>query len=166
MADDQKGPKKKSKLKWIILFLILLIIGGGGAGGWFMFGDKLFGKGGEETTPQPETRTVQQAQLPPAAGLIVPLDPFVVNLSDPLGRRYIKITFQVELTDQAAADVLGQLMPKVKDNLIMLLSSKAYADIASHESKILLKTEVVERLNHILGGSRVSQVYITDMVIQ
>jgi flagellar FliL protein len=57
-------------------------------------------------------------------------------------------------------------MPKVRDAINLLLSSKTYADLATMESKILLKNEIVERLNQILGGSKVTRVYFTEIVIQ
>lgn len=162
--NEQKKPKKKSKRKWIVLILILLIIGGGGAAGWFLFGKKLMA--GEEKEEPAQQVKVVQALLPPSVGIVVPLDTLVVNLSDPLGRRYIRVAFEAELTDEAAVVALAQLMPKIKDSLIMLLASKTYADVASHENRLILKSEVVERLNQVFGGPRVMQVYITDMVIQ
>ena len=57
-------------------------------------------------------------------------------------------------------------MPKVKDALLLLLSSKTYDDLATLENKILLKKEIVERLTLVLGEQKVLRVYITEIVIQ
>ena len=90
----------------------------------------------------------------------------MVNLADPLGRRYIKLTVDVEVNSPEAAAELERSAPKVRDAVNMLLSSKSYADLAPSENKILLKSEIVERLNQILGGPKVARVYFVDMVIQ
>ena len=48
----------------------------------------------------------------------------------------------------------------------MLLSSKSYADLSPAENKLMLKNEIVDRLNQILGGPKVTRAFFTDMVIQ
>lgn len=157
--------KKRSKLKLLIILIIfLLILGGAGFAVWkFVLGGSFGGSGDEAAGEQ---KVVQKEEPLPESGHIVTLPAFLVNLSDPLGRRYIKATFEIELPDEKAVERLNSQMPRVRDSIIMLLSSKAYADIATPESKILLKTEVADRLNLILRGPKVMQVYITDMVIQ
>ena len=101
-----------------------------------------------------------------AAGELVSIPPLLVNLADPQGRRYLKLALDIEVKDKPAADQLNKNMAKVKDALLLLLSSKTYDDLASLESKILLKKEVVERLTLVLGEQKVLRVYITEIVIQ
>ncbi len=164
MADDDKGAKKSGKLKWIILLLILLLLlGGGGFVAWKFFLDK-------PDTESPQAQTEQSAgsggEVSPKDAQVVSLPTFLVNLADPLGRRYIKLTLDVELVNPAAGAQLEGAMPRVRDAIILLLSSKSYADLAPLENKLLLKNEIVTRLNQVLGGSKVLRVYFTDMVIQ
>ncbi len=168
MAEAIEGgqPKKKgSPLKWIILLLLLLLLGGGG---YFAYTHFIANK--EEPPAQEQAQAEQQnapgAPVSPEDAQIVSLTPFLVNLADPLGRRYLKLTVDVELINPDAAEQLKQSEAKVRDALILLLSSKTFSELASLESKILLKQEIVERLNLVLGGSKVSQVYFTEMVIQ
>ncbi len=169
-ADAEQAPPKKSKKKKLLLLLVLLIlVGGGGAAYKFMFGGKLpFIDGGADKSEEEKEaeKTVVQANLPQQPGQVVPLETFLVNLSDPLGRRYIKITFEVEVTDAETAVVMEQQKARVRDAIILLLTSKTYADLALPESKLMLKDEVVQRLTQIMGGPKIQNVYITDMVIQ
>ena len=163
MADEQ-APKKKSKLKWILLLLfILILLGGAAAGAWFFFlADKL-------NLPSSQEQQTQKVEVPsavPVFGKTVPLPVFTVNLSDPLGQRFIKINLEVEVANEKVAAELEQYKARIRDSIILLLSSKTYADIATVESKELLKSEVADRLNGILGVGKVYQVFITDMVIQ
>ncbi len=166
MADDSgEEPKKKGGLlKWIILLVLLAALGGGG----FFAYQKFFAAPPEDAAEAPQDeQAVDPDQGPlPGDGFNVTLPTFVVNLADPLGRRYLKLGVDVEVVSEEAVAELSKKEPMVKDTLILLLSSKTYQDLSSMESKILLKKEIVDRLNQILGGSKVLQVYFTDMVIQ
>lgn len=163
MADEQE-PKKKSKLKWIVLILVLLMLGGGGFAAWhFFLADMMAAR--EESTQQKAT----QAATEKASGLqgqVVALPVFRVNLADPLGKRFIKLMVEVEASSPEAANELQAYQAPIRDAVILLLSSKSYADLASVESKMVLKGEIGDRINQILGGPKVLQVFFTDMVIQ
>lgn len=166
MADDDDKPKKKGKLKWVLLILFLLIVGGGGAGAWYYFFSDLPGSrsASESSADGSAKQTVKTPSAPNLQTAV--LDPFLVNLADPLGKRYIKVTFEVEIVDPAVAEELVKQKPKIRDSIITLLSSKTYADLAPAESKLELKNEIVSRLNQILGGPKVTRVFFTEMVIQ
>lgn len=186
--DSPDAPKKKKKglLIWIIL---LLVLGGLGAGGYFYVYPKFFAKPkppaeGAEQAPADAGHAPAKAEEKASGGhgggekggekgkegagkpKPVALAPFVVNLSDPLGRRYLKLTIMVETTGAAANAELTDKEPQVRDQIIMLLSSKTFQELATMESKMALKADIVRRLNQIMGGSKVLQVYFTEMVIQ
>lgn len=162
-APKDEGRKKGGKLKWIILLVLLLGVLGGG--GWFGY-KYFFAEPAETADGAPAAGGEKKEAAREGKTEIVTLPTFVVNLADPLGRRYLKITVDVEMVDQKAATELRNAEPKVRDAVILLLSSKTFADLASVESKILLKNEIVERLNQVVSGSKVLRVYFTEMVIQ
>ena len=159
-ADEPK--KSGSKLKWIILVVLLLVLlGGGGAAYWFLLGPGAVVPE-ENGEPSPEEAAKQEKMV----SEIVSLPSFIVNLADPLGRRFLRLTLDVEVVSKEAAADLNKFESRVRDAVILLLSSKTYGDLASMESKITLKNEIVDRLNQIIGGARVSNVYFTEFVIQ
>lgn len=161
-----KEPKKKlsGKRKLVILLAVaVLVLGAGGFAAWKF----LLSPAPAEDALANATGTNQTGQEAPAAqSQLVTLEPFVVNLSDPMGRRYLKVTMDVEVADATAATELGAAMPKVKDTLLLLLSSKTFAEISSLDKKIELKNEIVDRLNLIIGKSKVRNVYFTEFVVQ
>ncbi|MDL2271859.1 flagellar basal body-associated FliL family protein [Desulfovibrio sp. OttesenSCG-928-I05] len=162
--DDDQQPKKKSKLKLILLlFFVLLLLGGGGA--WYYF---FSGLPGSRAAAAPEatgeTRTIPQEEPKDLTTTVLPT--FLVNLADPLGRRYIKLTLEVEVVNKEVILEIEKQMPKIRDGVIMLLSSKSYADLMPTESKIVLKDELVGRINQALGGPKVTRIFFTDLVIQ
>lgn len=163
---DNAAPKKKSKLKWVLLiFLMLLVIGGGAAAWYFSLGDKIaLFKG--DSGPKEEPVASTQANTPATTGQTLALPAFTTNLADPLGQRFIRLTVELEVADSKVGDEIGRQNARIRDSVLMLLSSKSYADIATTESKMMLKDEITERLNTILGPGKIHQVFITDMVVQ
>lgn len=161
MADEEKQEpkKKKSKLKWILLLLIILLLGGGG---YFAYTKFFAGPKDNAETEQ----TTEEEEAGPKETHMVTLPTFLVNLADPLGRRYLKLTMDVEVEGEKTKTLLESEMPKVRDAIILLLSSKTYADLSSLENKQLLKMEIVNQLNLILETSKILRVYFTEMVIQ
>ena len=161
MAEEEKKPRSKKKLLLLVLIGVV-VLGGLGGGGWFAY-NKFFKK----APPAAEGQAPgAEGQAPADQSQMVTLPTFLVNLADPLGRRYLKMTLDVEVPDKIVADELNKLMPKVRDSILLLLSSKSYADLSTMESKILLKNEIVDRLNQNMGGAKISRVYITELVIQ
>ncbi len=184
---EGEAPKKSKFKKYLIIFLILLIIlaaGGGGAYWWFFMrapveaeattakttsqDEKLASinsssedKGDEDDG---EARIERQSDLPRSQGMVLPLPPFVVNLSDPTGKRYLRLGMEVEV-NRDVSEIIKSQSAKIRDAVIILLAGKTYADISSAEGKILLKAEVAARLNQILGGAYVIRVYFTDFIV-
>lgn len=110
-------------------------------------------------------RIERQSDLPRSGGMVLPLPSITVNLSDPAGRRYLKMSMEVEVNADVSA-ALQANNARIRDAIIMLLAGKNYADIASPDGKVLLKAEVAARLNQILGAQRVIRVYFTDFVVE
>jgi flagellar FliL protein len=50
--------------------------------------------------------------------------------------------------------------------VIVLLSSKSYAEIGTVEGKYQLRDEIVQRINQFIGSNGVKTVYFTEFVIQ
>ena len=161
MADD--GAKKSSKLKWVLLIFILLLVIGGGAAAWiFLLHDKTSFSGGSGAAKVEKV----EAQPVSPVGLTVPLSQFTTNLADPLGQRFIRMNLEVEVADKRVVEELARQNARIRDSVLMLLSSKSFADIATTESRLMLKGEITDRLNSILGPGKIYQVFITDMVVQ
>jgi flagellar protein FliL len=160
--EKKKGGKPKLKLI-IILVVVLAVLGGGGFAAWKFF---LQPKATDEAANATGENASTQAQDAEPGGQLVTLDSFVVNLSDPMGRRYLKTTMDVEVANAAAAAELTAAMPRVKDTLLLLLSSKSFEDISSMDKKIELKNDIVSRLNLIVGKNKVRNVYFTEFVVQ
>jgi len=182
-------PKKKSKAKRIVIFLaLLLMLGALGFGAWWFFilspvEEPAPAVGQSPTTsaepspaapvaapapasaPAPNTRIERQSDLPRSTGFVLPLPMITVNLSDPGGRRYLKLGMEVEANADISTEIKVQ-EARIRDAIIMLLAGKSYGDVSSPDGKVMLKAEVAARLNQILGAQRVIRIYFTDFVVE
>lgn len=171
MADEEKDTgsaekpqKKKSKFKLILIILIVLILVGGGAAAYFLFFKP---KAAENTAPQ----TVENVAVPkPAAtqkiGPLYSFETFIVNLADPGGTRYLKITMQAELDSDKLNEEMEMRKPQVRDIILTVLSSKTYAEVSTAQGKLTLKQEIIRRVNLTLTTGSVKSVYFTEFVSQ
>ena len=102
----------------------------------------------------------------PTLGSNLKLAPFIVNLRDNSGRRYLKLSITLELASSSSAVNIEMQEAKIRDSVIVLLSSKSYAEIGTVEGKYQLRDEIVLRINQFLEDKAVKTAYFTEFVIQ
>ena len=152
---EEEQEKPKRKLLIIILILIVLSIVGAGLA-WFFL---------QDSSPE-ETKSETVEKKIPEEITLVSVPQFLVNLSDPLGRRFIKMTISIEAPNPQVASKIEKQMFQIRDRIILLLSSKTYGDLAALDSKLYLKNEIVDRINQVITPDTIRQIYISDMIIQ
>ena len=161
MAEKEKKEKeeKKGGKKKLILFILigLVILAGAGAGAYFF----LFAK----SAPPPEEEQPQK-EPEPKVGPFLQLDPFIVNLADPTGHRYLRAKITLELADEQALQQANERIPQINDAIIMVLSSKTVEEVLSPEGKLELRLELIRKLNDLLGPNTVKNIYFTQFVVQ
>ena len=147
----------------IILVAVLFIVMLGLTAGLFMIWTKL-------STTQAAATVVNGQGNPQAAtdalGPIYPLDTFIVNLADEGGKRYLRITMNLELTQNKFESQMEARLPQVRDSILMILPAKRFDDIRTAEGKTLLRNEIIEKLNSLFGLESVANIYFTEFVIQ
>jgi len=115
----------------------------------------------------PQRRAEARLSPPrPSVGALVPLEPFIANLADEQGTRYLRATLQVELYDARVPDEFQARIPQVRDLLLTLFTSKAFAEVRTPQGKAQLREEVVSRINRALQKDLVKAVYFTEFVVQ
>lgn len=159
MADDStpplEEPKKKSRtMPLIILALVLLLVGGGGFFAYTTF------------IAPPETTVVPPTESASAIGEMITLNEFVVNLADPKGKRYLKCKISLEVESVEAKERVAKIAPKLRDIVIMLLTSLAFEEVMTPEGKIRIRNELLERFNQAARPDRIRNLYFSDFVVQ
>jgi len=162
-AAAPKAKAKKSKLVPILLTVALVVLAGGGAGGDWMYTHR----SGQAPAPEP---------APPPPG-VVELDPFVVNLADEGGSRFLRLNMKLLTWDEEQAAELKEnavTNAKIRSAILELLSLQ-YADhLITPEGKAELKKAIAERATEAAGHGgesaehelKVTDVLFVEFVVQ
>ncbi|MBU1625992.1 flagellar basal body-associated FliL family protein [bacterium] len=169
---DQKAPKKRFPLKLIIIIGSIVIVGTLIAfGGFYLYG-YLKSSSKEEkaaTTSNGKYTSSEKSDdaQPNKEAVLFPLDTFYANITGEGEIRYLKVTMSLELIDSKGVDYLNKNLPKVRDNILILLSSKTIKDLSSTQGKLLVKNQIKAHINLLLKSvSMVKDVYFTEFIIQ
>jgi|WetSurMetagenome_2_1015567.scaffolds.fasta_scaffold212166_1 flagellar protein FliL len=155
------------------LVLVLVLVMGGGM---FMIYTKLSPASPKPVVPETEAEVIPDKAKPEEIGAVVSMDTFIVNLADPGGNRYLRVTMDLELAGKAeagkaaagkaAGDEVTKRMPQIRDAILMILPTKRYADISTTEGKTALREEILNAVNGLLASVEISRIYFKEFVIQ
>ena len=160
----EEAPKKKTKIFLLAPVILILLVGMvvGGARMGFLHIPGLAAKKAEEGTERKTDAHRSESDM----GVMYPMRPFIVNLADDSGGRYLKVKFEMELNSRELLPEIEKRMPQLTDSVIMLLSSKTCKDIASYEGKDRMRNEIQLRLNSFLTRGFIRKIYFTEFVMQ
>jgi flagellar protein FliL len=98
------------------------------------------------------------------ATVTYPLDSYTLNLEQHSGtsNRSLKLGVLLKMRTHADAALMDEWKPLLNDSVLMLLSEKAYEDLATVKGKLLLKEELLIRMNQILGHGVVQEIYFSE----
>jgi flagellar protein FliL len=161
-AEDGAGAAPQGKKKLIIMITALLVLAGGGFGAWKAFSGG--GEGGKDSK-----KAEQKELLPPR---YVNLDPpFVVNFEAEAAVRFLQVTVGVMTRDPATEQVIKDNDPRVRNDMLMILSGQNYASVSTLEGKEALQKRCLESVRTIVKDMRgepakVEALYFTSFVMQ
>ena len=162
MAEEKsEKPAKKSGMMKIII--IVVIVAALGAGGFFAF--KKFGK----SVSADEGASKKKEEV----ASVLKLDPFVVNLADPGGMRYLRVEMSIGLSGELLGpdgkkDKSGDpvLMSQIRDAIVQMLSAKHSEELLTAEGKKELREEINKTVTPFFTTLKVTGVFFTDFMVQ
>lgn len=176
-ADAAPAPRKSKKLLIIILAVVLLLVLGGGAAAFLLLKKSDHADEGEVATEKDKKKSAHE--VPPT---FVAMEPFTVNLVPETGDQYLQVTLSLEAEDAAVGEKVKAFTPKLRNQIMLLLSSKKPSELTSTEGKEQLANEILGEVNTILaassdtkegkdkkgegGGKAVKEVLFTSFIIQ
>ncbi|HZY19161.1 MAG TPA: flagellar basal body-associated FliL family protein [Ramlibacter sp.] len=138
------APAAKPKSKLLVLVLAgLLLAGGAGGGAWYFMGHKAGADDEEQEAHAPKKKA--------AKPLFTTLEPFTVNLQDPRGERFAQIGITLQFEDPAIEATVKDHLPAVRNDILLLISSKQIEELLSTEGKYKLAEEIRVRTGRAIG---------------
>ncbi len=164
MEEEKKEGKNKLFLMLIILQAVTLfaLIG---LGAFVFVNMKKISSSPVKTNPAQEKKKEVKKEKKKEE-ILCSLEPFIVNLMDNAGRRYLKVKMDLIVSSKETEEEIKKKDPDIRDVIIMTLSGKTFSDVAGIEGKMRLKKEIKENLNKVLTSGKVLKVYFTEFVIQ
>ena len=148
----------------VILMVVVLVLVVFVGAGFFMMWNKLNAVSTQNvSTANPASTDGGSTQ---STGPIFPLDTFIVNLADPNGNRYLRVTIKLELKSDEITEQVEKRLPHIRDGILMILPTKKYSDINSVEGKTALRDQIMASINNLLNKDSVTNIYFTEFVVQ
>ncbi len=147
--ESQEKPKSNKLL--IVIALLVVLLGAGGAGAYFKFF-----KASDEKT---ESKKHEESA-------IYEMDTFMVNLSDPGGKHFLKAVMKLKVSSAETSEECKSRTFELRDRVLTLLSGKESEEVTSADDKAALKRQVMETINSVLQKGKVLDVYFTDFLVQ
>ena len=155
-AAEPPPAKKKSKKTLLIGVVGVLVIGGSGAGYWF-------------TRPAADATAETHAAPEEEGESVVSFEPFVVNLADAGGGRYLRVNVQLVIAGaEAGAEIEEDAVKKVRlrSEVLGLLTEQTSDTLMTPEGKTALKLAISERASHSIEPHKVQDVLFSDFIVQ
>lgn len=141
---------------------LLMIMGGG----FFLMWTQIAAVAAsiQEKTPGPDTLAPADPQK--ALGPLMAIEPLIVNLADEQGKRYLRVTMELEMEKPEMAEELKKRIAPVRNAILMVLPEKRFEDIRTTEGKAALKDEILAKINPMLSSGKITNIYYTEFVVQ
>jgi flagellar FliL protein len=147
------APAKKGKKKLLIMLVIgVLVLAVAGGAAVFLMKKKAAAQAaedGDEAVASAEHKAEKpDLKHPPT---FLPLDPFVVNLSDKETDRYAQIGITFEVPDAKFGELLKAYMPAIRNSILMILAQKSSADLLDRAGKEQLAGQIQREAARVMG---------------
>jgi flagellar FliL protein len=137
---------------------VIVLLGGGGAAYW------MYARGGEAPAEGAEAAPAHEEE----AGVAVPLEPFVVNLADPGGSRFLRVNLSLVVAEEHALEFEENptVMARVRSAILELLAQQTADPLITPDGKTALKKAIAEGAGHAVEGLHISDVLFSEFVVQ
>jgi flagellar FliL protein len=147
------APAKKGKKMLLIMLVVgVLVLALAAGAAVFMMKKKAAAQSaadGDEAVASAEHKAEKpDLKHPPT---FLPLDPFVVNLSDKDADRYAQIGITFEVADAKFGELLKAYMPAIRNSILLILAQKSSADLLDRPGKEQLAGQIQREAARVMG---------------
>jgi len=153
-----------SKKGLIILVICFLIIALAVGAGLFVLWGKVSDTASE--TLESTEKVADKKDVKVRIKSLLSMETFVVNLADPGGKRYLRVSIALEIDDQDFVEEAKKNVPQMRDKILLILPAKKFKDIRTSSGKDSLRKEIIAQLNPLLDNCKITNLYFQEFVIQ
>ncbi len=97
---------------------------------------------------------------------IIELQPFVVNLADTEGSRYLRMSVSIGVGETKEEKPDPILMTRVRNAMLAVLTTKTSDEILTPQGKSILRKELLKAARAAIEEPHIEAIYITDFIVQ
>jgi flagellar FliL protein len=149
------APKPKSKSKLLAIAGVVILAGAGGGGYWWW----------SHRAPA----EAQAEEKPRAEPGVVSFEPFVANLADEGGGRFLRASLKLVIDGaERAKEVEANAVERaqLQSAILEVLTQQTADALVTPEGKKALKTAILARTGEVLHETPITDVLITEFVVQ
>lgn len=140
-------PQKSKKLLIILATIALLLVALVVAAVLLLKSANSDNENSDEEVVEEPIKKVTKKKDRGAPPVFVSLDTFTVNLAPESGEQYLQVIISVELDSAESQTQFTAMMPRIRNNVTLLLSSKKASELQSKEGKEKLANEITDEIN-------------------
>ena len=150
--------KSKSKL-FVIAGAVVVLAGAGGGGYWWW----------SHRAPADAKAEAPAKEEEPADAGIVSFEPFVANLADEGGTRFVRASLKLVVAGAAKAKEVEEnavVRAQLQSAILEELTIHTAEQLVTPDGKAALKKEILERAGKVVHAAKVTDVLFTEFVVQ
>ena len=171
-AVEAPPPKKSKKLLIIVVAALVIVLTLVSAGAYLIIRNQRAQDNEDGDSAVESAHVEKKKDGKAAAPVYVPLEAFTVNLVPENGDQFLQLVMSIEVNDGNVGERIKTYTPKLRNNVVLLLSSKKASELITREGKEALATEVRDLINKVLAPDSenkalpVKEVLFTSFIIQ
>ncbi len=153
MAENQKKNGLNKNILLLVILVPLLVVLGMFAGYYIL------SPGDQEDGVKAEEELDEEA--------VVPFDEFLVNLNPSSNTNdYVRMTIALGTKHERGEEIIETNLEKIRDAVIYTTNRQTRDTLYDERGRLVLKETLVEEINEVLGLEVVSNVYVTEFIVQ
>ncbi|NLX19567.1 MAG: flagellar basal body protein FliL [Desulfobulbus sp.] len=162
-TDTQKQGSKKRGIMIIVIAVVLLVSAGGS---YFFLQQQKLKESSHQSDGSKAAALIRPNQEDAGIGPIVEISEFIVNIIGTDTAHYVRASLSLELDRELTVEEVTKRMPQIRDAVLLLIGNKTFEELQDIQGKNQVKAELKSKINSFLRTGKVSNVYLTDFVVQ
>lgn len=150
-------PKKGKRMILILAPLLMCVIGAAGYAAWRYYNGI---KPANASTPSKDDFALKKDYA------YLELNDLIVTLSSSVSKKsFLKVSLSIQVKNKQTADIINTKMPLVKDSFQVFLRELRAADLSGSAGILMLKIELIKRVNKIAAPDEVLDILFKEILL-